>query len=453
MNDLNLIIGFGTSIIFTIIFLLKWRSDQKRIRSLTSERDQLTHSLNQSQIDQAKLEGQILPLQESIKKLEFELTKKQTDQNELLQENAKLFANNLTLQKEQQELINIETRLKKEFENISHKIIEQNASSFNESSSTNIKNVLEPFKQKLEHFEKGLNDKYLNEVKDKTALKTEISKLIELNTKLSDDAVNLTKALTGDNKLQGNWGEIILQNVLEKSGLEKDTEFVTQKSLQQNGTKFIPDAIIYLPDNKHIIVDAKVSLKAYNEMINSENPDHQKTALRNHLISLKSHIKELSSKGYYELESLNSPEFTLLFLPIESSFSITLKKDTELFNYAWERNIIIVSPTTLLATLRTIASIWKHEKQTQHVMEIAKEGGALHDKFVAFMDDFEKIAYNIQQSQKSYDNAFNKLSSGKGNIIKRTNNLKNLGAKAKKALSSELIEKAENSILQSPSNE
>ena len=453
MNDFYLFLSFGTTIFVSIIFLIKWRIDQKKIHSLTHDRNQLSDSLNQSQIDYAKLDGQIHPLRERIKKLEFDLDKKQNSQNELLQENAKLIANNLNLQKEQKDFLNIENRLKKEFEIISHKIIEQNTSSFNENSSTNIKNLLEPFKQKLEHFEKGLNDKYINEVKDKTALKTEISKLIELNTKLSDDAVNLTKALTGDNKLQGNWGEIILQNVLEKSGLEKDTEFVTQKSLQKNGTKHIPDAIIYLPDNKHIIIDAKVSLKAYNEMINSQNPDIQKTALRNHLISLKSHIKELSGKGYYEIESLNSPEFTLLFLPIESSFSITLKKDAELFNYAWEQNIIIVSPTTLLATLRTIASIWKHEKQTQHVMEIAKEGGALHDKFVAFVEDFEKIASNIQQSQKAYDNAFNKLSSGKGNIIKRTNNLKILGAKVKKALSSELIEKAENSIIQSPSNE
>ncbi|MGB0390421.1 MAG: DNA recombination protein RmuC, partial [Salibacteraceae bacterium] len=215
----------------------------------------------------------------------------------------------------------------------------------------------------------------------------------------------------------------------------------------------IPDAIIYLPEEKHIIIDSKVSLVAYERMVNSESEIEKQKELKLHLISLKSHIKELSDKKYFNTRELNSPEFTLLFLPIEASFSVALKEDSELFHYAWDRNIILVSPTTLLATLRTVASIWKHEKQTKHVLEIAKEGGALHDKFVAFVDDLQKIEKGIHQSQAAYSTAFNKLSSGKGNLVNRTNKLKILGAKAQKALSSDLIEQAHISDLEPNINE
>jgi DNA recombination protein RmuC len=439
---LGLLIGLVPALILFFV--------QKRKNTLSA---QLSDFNTQLKIENAQLIGELKSIKSLIDKMERESDKTQIINNELLQENGKLFATNESLQNQQKEVLNLELKFKKEFELISHKIIQENTSNFNSTSSQTIKNILEPFKQKIEHFEKDLNEKFINEVKDKTALKTEISKLIELNTKLSDDANNLTHALTGDNKQQGNWGEIILEKVLERSGLEKGIEFVTQKNIQHSGATYIPDAIVFLPDNKNIVIDSKVSLKAYNEMVNSNLKEDQKLALKKHLVSLKNHIKNLSEKGYHEIPSLNTPEFTLLFLPIEASFSATLKADTELFNFGWDRNIIIVSPTTLLATLRTIASIWKHEKQTQHVFEIAKEGGALHDKFVAFIEDFQKIEINIQQSQKSYDLAFNKLSTGKGNIVNRTNKLKNLGAKAKKTLSSELIEKAENSIIQSPSNE
>jgi DNA recombination protein RmuC len=376
------------------------------------------------------------------------------DLQALISENGQLSANNAHLKKQNEESQNSQEKLKDEFELIASRIVEKNALAFNENSHRSLKIILDPLKEKMTAFEKEINDKYLAEAKDKASLKTEIVKLVELNTKLSDEANHLTNALKGGNKQQGNWGEVILEKVLERSGLEKGVEFSTQHHIKtEDGSVRIPDAVVFLPENKHIIIDSKVSLVAYERMVNANSEVERLSHLKDHMVSLKSHIKELSEKRYFNSKELNSPEFTLLFIPIESSFSMTLKEDSELFHYGWDRNIILVSPTTLLATLRTVASIWKHDKQTRHVLEIAKEGGALHDKFVAFVEDLQKIEKNIHQSQAAYDSAFNKLSSGKGNLVNRTNKLKILGAKAQKALSSDLVENAENSEIENLSNE
>lgn len=382
------------------------------------------------------------------------------EKNELLSNNSKLNSQvsslktiNENLVHQQKEIADVEKRFNTEFENIAGRLIEKNAETINQSSSHSLKSILNPLKEDLERFKKNIDDKYVQEAEAKASLKTEIESLVKLNEQLSDDAHNLTKALTGNNKHQGNWGEIVLERVLERSGLNKGSEYKLQEHINtEDGSRRIPDAVVFLPDDKHIIIDSKVSLTAYQRMVNAETSDQQANELKLHVSSLKSHIKELGDKSYYDTKEFNSPDFTLMFLPIEASFSVALREDTELFNYAWERNIVIVSPTTLLATLRTIESTWKHERQTRNVLEIARVGGSLYDKFEGFITDLKKIERGIHMSQSAYTDAFSKLKDGRGSLTKQTQKLKDLGAKAKKSLPSDLLEDSSNQI-ESSTNE
>jgi DNA recombination protein RmuC len=253
--------------------------------------------------------------------------------------------------------------------------------------------------------------------------------------KISDEANNLTKALKGDVKKQGNWGEVILERILERSGLTEGREYEKQVSvISENGLRFQPDVVIHLPDQKHIVVDSKVSLVAYERLVNIE-PDKDRSAfVKEHLLSIRTHIKILSEKHYQNAQGFNSPDFVLLFVPIESSFSIAVQEDHDLFSYAWDNKVVIVSPSTLLATLRTIASIWQQENQTRNALEIARQSGALYDKFVSFIADIESIGRSIESTRKTYDQATNKLYIGAGNLVKRAENIKKLGAKTTKEM-------------------
>ncbi|MBL4592597.1 MAG: DNA recombination protein RmuC, partial [Flavobacteriales bacterium] len=260
------------------------------------------------------------------------------------------------------------------------------------------------------------------------------------NQQMREDAQSLTKALKGDSKVQGNWGELILEKILESSGLIEGEEFETQhSSTNDEGKRLQPDIIINLPENKHIVVDAKVSLKAYEQYVNSSDNDEQKTYLKNHINSVKDQIKNLSEKNYSSAYGINSPDFVLMFMPIESSFGLAMQNDHGLYQYAWDKKVVIVTPSTLLATLKTIKSVWANEKQTKNAIEIARQAGALHDKFVNFVEDMEKIKKSLEQSNTSYDKAFNKLKSGKGNLIDATIRLEKLGVKTKKQLPNEVL--------------
>ena len=262
-----------------------------------------------------------------------------------------------------------------------------------------------------------------------------ISELQIQSKMIQEDANNLTRALKGDSKKQGNWGEVILEKVLERSGLVKDQEYRIQASLvSADGGRFQPDVVIDLPDDKHLIVDAKVSLVAYERSVSAETEEEREGYVKQHLASIKNHIQELSAKNYHELYKINSPDFVLLFVPIESSFSIAVQKDAELFNFAWDRRVVIVSPSTLLATLRTIASMWKQERQNRNVMEIARLSGSMYDKFVGFVSDMENIGKHIKNGQDAYDKALNKLSDGSGNLVNTSEKIKKLGAKATKQI-------------------
>ena len=301
--------------------------------------------------------------------------------------------------------------------------------------------MLQPLREKLRDFEETVRKKMEEDLKTSQFLKNELHSLKDLNKKISEEAHNLTVALKGDNKTQGNWGELILEKVLEKSGLVKDTEYKAQVSLNNaEGAKIQPDFIVYLPEEKHIIIDAKVSLVAYEAYVSESDETKKNALLKEHIKSLKDHIKRLSEKDYPAAMGIAAPDFVLMFVPIESSFSVAVKEDVELFNYGWDKNIVIVSPSTLLATLRTIASLWKQEKQSKNVIQIAEEAGKLYDKFVGFLDDFKALGNSMEKSQKTYNDAFNKLSTGNGNLIGKIEKLKELGLKTNKQIDKNLLE-------------
>ena len=344
----------------------------------------------------------------------------------------------LELQKKVME--NLQQKFTTEFENIASKILKQNTEDFSKSNQKGMNEMLLPLKEKIQLFEKKVEDTYEKGLKDQTDLKAELKKLHDLNLKISDEANNLTRALKGDVKKQGNWGEMILERILERSGLTEGREYIKQESvLSENGQRYQPDVVIHLPDQKHIVVDSKVSLVAYERLVNAENEKDRPAFVKEHLLSVRSHIKILSEKHYQHSPNFNSPDFVLLFIPIESSFSIAVQEDQELFTYAWENKVVIVSPSTLLATLRTIASIWQQENQTRNAIEIARQGGALYDKFVSFISDMESIGKSLESTRKTYDQAVNKLYVGSGNLVKRAESIRKLGAKTTKELPQEII--------------
>lgn len=348
---------------------------------------------------------------------------------------------NLTNQKAELEQLN--KKFTTEFENLANRILEEKSLKFSEQNKNNLDIILNPLKERIKEFEQKVDKTYKDESAERITLKTEIKNLVELNKRISDEANQLAVALKGDNKQQGNWGEMVLEKVLERSGLKLGDEYKLEFATTNNdGDRIRPDAVIFLPDNKHVIIDSKVSLIAYNSCVNATNEDERMKFLKLHIESLRNHVKVLGDKNYQTATGLQSPDFVLLFVPIESSFSLAVQGDAELFNFAWDRKIVIVSPSTLLATLRTIASIWKQERQTRNALEIAEEGGKLYDKFVAFVDDLIKVGNGMKKTQSDYEDAMKKLHDGNGNLVRRAEKMKELGAKTTKQLPATLIDRA-----------
>jgi DNA recombination protein RmuC len=307
-----------------------------------------------------------------------------------------------------------------------------------------MKNILLPLQDKIQLFEKKVEDTHKESIDYHAALRQQILGLSEMNAQMSKETMNLTKALKGDSKMQGNWGELVLERVLEKSGLEKDREyFVQQSHTNEEGLRVFPDVVINLPDGKKMIVDSKVSLTAYEKYCNEEDDILKKNHLREHVNSIKRHVEQLGEKNYHDLYQMESPDFVLLFIPLEPAFAIALNEDTTLYNKAFEKNIVIVTPSTLLATLRTIDSMWANQKQQENAFEIARQAGALYDKFEGFVGDLIKIGKKIDESKLEYGLAMNKLVDGKGNLVTSVERLKKMGAKAKKALPESIINRAE----------
>ncbi len=339
------------------------------------------------------------------------------------------------LDTQKSEMESLQKKFTLEFENVASKILKQNTLDFTQLNQKNMGEILNPLKEKILTFERKVEDTYQKGLRDQTDLRAELKKLYDLNARISQEAHNLTRALKSDSKKQGNWGEIVLERVLERSGLVKGQEYETQvRATTDDGRTIQPDVIVRLPEDKHIIIDSKVSLLAYEAFTSEEDDEKKEAFLKQHVDSIKAHVKGLSEKNYQTSSLFDTPDFVLLFLPIESAFSTAIQTDIGLFNFAWEKKIVIVSPTTLLATLTTIASIWKHEKQTQNAIEIARQGGALYDKFVGFLKNIEELGIQIGRVSKTYDDARNKLFEGRGNLIRQVENLKVLGAKTVKSI-------------------
>nr|WP_167371384.1 DNA recombination protein RmuC [Pseudomonas alcaliphila] len=332
--------------------------------------------------------------------------------------------------------------LRAQFSELATKIFDEREQRFAETSQQRLGQLLDPLKERIQAFEKRVDESYQQEARERFSLSKELERLQQLNQRLGDEATNLTRALKGQ-KTQGNWGELVLERVLEHAGLEKGREYHTQVSLKgAGGERFQPDVLIRLPGDRQVIVDAKVSLSAYQQYVAAVDEPIRQQALKQHLISLRSHLKGLSGKDYQRLEGLHSLDFVLLFVPIEAAFAAALQAEPDLFREAFEQQVVIVSPTTLLATLRVIDSLWRQERQGQNAREIAERAGQLYDKFVAFVADLDEMGSRLQQLDKAYASARNKLVDGRGNLIGRVENLKLLGARASKSLPGELLERS-----------
>ncbi|WP_223793712.1 DNA recombination protein RmuC [Marinobacter sp. F4216] len=334
--------------------------------------------------------------------------------------------------------------LKQEFENLANKIFEQKSERFSQQTRTSLDTLLNPFRDQLQDFRKRVEDVYTTETRDRQALRSEIKSLQELNRQITEEASNLTKALKGDKKIQGNWGELILERVLEKSGLRKGEEYETQGSYRDGDNQLLrPDVVVHLPDDRNLIIDSKVSLLAYQKWVNETEEDVRALALKEHVDAVRNHIRTLSEKDYSQLNGLRSPDFVLLFMPIEPAFVAAFQQDENLFAEAFERKIIVVTPTTLLATLRTIENIWRYERQSQNARRIADRAGAVYDKLRVFVEAMEKLGSQLQTAQGTYDSAMNTLTRGKGNLISQANRFVELGVRVKKELPKSVTERSD----------
>lgn len=367
--------------------------------------------------------------------LAIQLSKKETDFENLWQRNLE----------QKEEVEQLQEKFTREFENLANKILEEKSNKFTEQNKENLKNILSPLQDKIQLFEKKVEDTHKESIDYHAALRQQILGLREMNEQMSKETVNLTRALKGDSKMQGNWGELILERVLEKSGLEKGREYEVQQSFTNElGQRVFPDVVINLPDGKKMVVDSKVSLTSYEKYTNEEDEVLRSGFLKDHVNSIRRHVEQLGEKNYHDLYQIESPDFVLLFIPIEPAFAIALAEDATLYSKAFEKNIVIVTPATLLATLRTIDSMWTNQKQQENAVEIARQAGALYDKFHGLLADLITIGKKIDDSKTGYTDAMNKLFEGKGNLITSVEKIRKMGAKAKKALPENILKRAEN---------
>lgn len=345
------------------------------------------------------------------------------------------------LNNEREYSIEKQKELKTQLELMGKDLVQQGSNVLKTENEQKITSLLEPLKERLLSFEKEVREANKQDIERFTSMETIVKSLSEQHTNMSNTAQNLVDALRGEQKIQGDWGEMALERILESSGLEKNREYFIQNSFRdEENNQMRPDVIIHLPDDKHIIIDAKVSLKAFEQYVNDADSSARKLALSNHLISIKAHIKGLGEKNYSHLPGITSPDFVLMFIPLESSFALAIREEPDIYQMAWDKRVVLVTPSTLLATLKTVGSIWKQERQNRHALEIAEHAGRLYDKFVGFVVDLEKVGSKQKEAVISYENAMNKLSSGSGNLMRSAEKLKTMGAKAKKALDKKFLD-------------
>jgi len=416
----------------------------KLLSKVTSEKERSSLQERNSILIETKVNAE-----KTISELQLEYKQLQNEKEDIvrvnIQQDAAIKGLNEKLDNQKEELESIQEKFTKEFENLANKILDEKSTKFTEQNKENIKHILNPLQEKIKLFEDKVDKTHKESIDYHAALRQQIIGLKELNEQMSKEAINLTKALKGDSKTQGNWGELILERVLEKSGLEKDREYVLEKSFntdEDNKTRLRPDVIINLPDNKKMIVDSKVSLTAYEQYVNNEDESEKAQFLKEHIASLNRHVTQLSEKKYEDIYEIDSPDFVLLFIPVEPAFAVAINADDQLYNKAFEKNIVIVTPATLLATLRTIDSMWQNEKQRNNAVEIARQAGALYDKFEGFVTDLTRVGKKMDEAKTEYKGAMNKLVEGRGNLITSVEKIKKLGAKAKKSLPQNIIDRA-----------
>ncbi len=402
---------------------------------ITSDKriDELKEELQQQKVQISKYNDESKNDKSLISQLQTQLE----EQNKAMQEKVKYLQDS-------------EVKLKTEFENLANKIFDSNSKKFKEQSQESLGLILNPMKQQLTDFKKKVEDVYDKEAKDRSALSTELKMLKELNQKMTTEASNLTNALKGDSKKQGKWGEMVLENVLESSGLREGHEYKREVSLRDDEDKlFRPDVIVYLPDNRHIIIDAKTSLTAYNEYMASDDETDKHEFIKSHIRSVKEHIKGLSNKKYEDLKNINSLDFIFMFVPIESALLLALEHDVNLYDEAFKQKIILVSPTTLLVALRAVENTWRYERQAQNIQDVYKRAEELYKKFNGFVEDLKKVGKGLESANKSYSDAFDKLSVGNGNLVRQVTMLKQVSnIKPKKELDSTLVDGAMMDVLE-----
>jgi DNA recombination protein RmuC len=385
------------------------------------------------EVDKEKTEAELKSERQTVLELNSKLSSLQSDYSNLQQK----------LLDQKGELEELQGKFTKEFENLANRIFDEKTTKFSEQSKTNIAEILNPLKERINEFQTKVEETNKDSISRTAALREQLQTLKEMNQQMSSDAQNLVKALKGDTKTQGDWGEIQLEKILERSGLRKGEEYSVQEShTVDDGKRKRPDVIVNLPEEKKIIIDSKLSLVSYERFVSAEEDDERKNQLKAFIDSVKRHIKDLSEKNYHSIFKSGTLDFVLMFIPIEPAFSLSIQYGENLYVDAYDKNIIIVSPSTLLATLRTIANIWKQEYQNRNVIEIAKQSGALYDKFVGFVEDLKSVGERMDQAKGSYVTAMNKLVDGSGNLVRRVENIKKLGAKTSKSLPQSIINRA-----------
>ncbi|MDP3352999.1 MAG: DNA recombination protein RmuC [Flavobacteriaceae bacterium] len=423
MSEIAIIILIVGIVAFTIGFFIAKTSFSKVNTSLKEENQRLLNELSN------------LKTEKDHYLVEF--TKKQSENDSLIQQ----------AETKKTEIEQIQEKFAAEFENLANKILDDKSSKFTEQNKINIQNLLNPLQEKIKTFEQKVENTHKESIDYHAALRQQIIGLKDLNLQMSKETLNLTKALKGESKTQGDWGETQLELLLEKANLTKGIHFTTQGGFRDDSGKLKkPDFIINLPENKHFIIDSKVSLTAYESYYNSDNEQHKSESLKNHLTSIRKHFKELSEKRYTDLYGINTPDYVFMFVPIEGALMIAYNENNNLFLEAFDKNVVLVSTSTLLATLSTISVIWKQEDQKRNVLEIATRAGALYDKFEGFVQDLISVGKSINSSKENYDAAMNKLVDGNGNLIRSVESIKKLGAKAKKSLPQNLLDRANETI-------
>ncbi len=442
MEIIALVIGLAAGLAVAGFFLKKSASDAVNL------------ARNEGEVELALLNERLTTTAEEMKRLRSELLQSE-QQGESLRQQMEASRNEFTristiLDAERRQndeklalLHDAREQLSNQFKALANEIMEEKSRRFTEQNRTNIGQLLEPLKLKLTEFQGKVEEVYVQEGKERSALAAQVRHLMDLNRQLSDDAHNLTRALKGSSKTQGSWGEMILEKILESSGLRKGHEYDVQEShTREDSSRAQPDLIIHLPEDRHIVVDAKVSLNAYEEYVNAEDDAGRDVAFKRHLASVKSHIRELSDKNYQDIHGIKSLDFVLMFIPVEPAFMLAVSQDNELWQDAWKRNVLLVSPSTLLFVVRTVAHLWRQEQQNRNAQEIARRGAELYDKLVGFVEDLKSVGNRLDQARTDYDKAFGKFASGRGNVIRQAEMLKSLGVKPGKSMPTEMLDVA-----------